>query len=193
MVTGATALRITLASGALALVAAAAQPLLAQSERVITGVVKNAVTGAPVANATVRVVSGNKSYVTAGDGTYRLSIDSVPAELVVTAIGFAPISRTVSPVSGAATVVTFELQPGAVPLDEIVTLGTRTHERTVTQSAVPIDVISAHLMESTGLPETWQQLQSLIPSVFGPHIPLFDNGMRPITLRVSHHIIRCCL
>jgi hypothetical protein len=41
------------------------------------------------------------------------------------------------------------LQPSAVPLNEVVTLGTRALERTATGSAVPTDVISSQLLENT--------------------------------------------
>jgi hypothetical protein len=34
-----------------------------------------------------------------------------------------------------------------------------------TPSAVPVDVISSQLLEDTGLVETWQQLQRLVPSL----------------------------
>ncbi|HVD60993.1 MAG TPA: TonB-dependent receptor plug domain-containing protein, partial [Gemmatimonadaceae bacterium] len=163
----------------------------AQSLAVITGTVRNAVNGAPVANATVRVLDERRSYVTSGDGTFRLALGRPEAELHVTAVGFAPDARRVPLTAGASVVITIELQPSAVPLDEVITLGTRALERTATSSAVPIDVISNQLLENTGVVETWQQLQRLVPSVFAPHIPLTDNGMRPITLRglAPHHTL----
>src|SRR4026209_2567084 len=71
----------------------------------------------------------------------------------------------------------------AVQLDPIVTIGTRRSDRTATHSPVPVDVISAATMQSTGLVETWQMLQRVIPSLNVPHYPLSDNSQRPITLR----------
>ncbi|HMA19963.1 MAG TPA: TonB-dependent receptor, partial [Gemmatimonadaceae bacterium] len=92
---------------------------------------------------------------------------------------------------GGATVVDFELAPSVREIGEVVTLGTRAHERTTTTSAVPIDVVSSQLMENTGVLETWEQLERLVPSVFGPHIPFRDNATRPITLRglAPHHAL----
>ncbi|HMA19242.1 MAG TPA: hypothetical protein VKO87_00495, partial [Gemmatimonadaceae bacterium] len=55
---------------ALAFMAGVALPLSAQKASLITGTVKNAVTGDPVANATVSVAPGKRSYVTGGDGRY---------------------------------------------------------------------------------------------------------------------------
>jgi iron complex outermembrane receptor protein len=78
-----------------------------------------------------------------------------------------------------------------VQLDEVVTVGTRSAERTVTGSPVPVDVISSQMMENTGVVETWQQLQQLVPSLNVPHTPIADNGMRPVTLRglAPHHVL----
>jgi iron complex outermembrane recepter protein len=183
--------KVRTAAATLVLLTGIAQQSSAQDRAVITGTVRNALTGAPVASATVSVVPGRRSYVTGGDGTYRLAVDASQSEIQVRAVGFAPASQTISPTAGAAIVVAFVLQPSAVPLNEVVTLGTRALERTATGSAVPIDVISSQLLENTGLIETWQQLQRLVPSVNVPHIPLGDNHMRPITLRglAPHHAL----
>jgi iron complex outermembrane recepter protein len=168
-----------------------AQPLSAQAPAAVGGTVRNAATGAPVTHATVRVVAGRRSVVTAGDGSFRLSLDPGQSELRVTAIGFAPASQVVTLAAGESGTVTFRLQPSAVPLDEVVTLGTRSLVHTVTTSAAPVDVLSNQLLDNTAVVETWQQLQRLVPSVNAPHIPIGDNHMRPITLRglSPHHAL----
>jgi iron complex outermembrane receptor protein len=178
-------------AAALVLVTGVAHQLSAQERAVITGTVTNAVTGGPVANATVRVVAGRRFSVTDGDGTYRLVVDAVQSEVRVMAVGFAPESQMVSLPPGASAVMAFVLQPSAVPLDEVVTVGTRALERTATRSPVPVDVISRQLLENTGVTETWQQLQRVVPSVNVPHIPVGDNHMRPVTLRgqAPHHVL----
>ncbi|MBA3557967.1 MAG: TonB-dependent receptor [Gemmatimonadaceae bacterium] len=179
------------AAAALVLVTGVAQQLSAQEAAVITGTVRNAVTGGPVANATVRVIAGRRFSVTGGDGGYRLVVDAGQSEVRVTAIGFAPASQMVSLLPGASAVTAFALQPSAVPLDEVVAVGTRALERTATGSPVPVDVISSQLLDNTGMTETWQQLQRLVPSVNVPHIPIGDNHMRPVTLRglAPHHVL----
>ncbi|CAN5326875.1 TonB-dependent receptor [soil metagenome] len=179
------------AVAALVLLTSVAQQLLAQAPAVVSGTVRNAATGAPVANATVRVVGGRRSAATAGDGTYRIVLEAGRSELRATAIGFAPASQVVTLASGASTTLTFQLRPSAVPLDEVVTLGTRALERTATASAVPVDVLSSQLLENTAVVETWAQLQRLVPSVNAPHIPIGDNHMRPVTLRglAPHHAL----
>ena len=167
----------------LVILTSVAAQLSAQTPVAITGTVRNAVTGSPVANATVRAVASKRFSVTGGDGRYRLVADAGESEVRVTAVGFAPDSQMVSLAPGASAVIAFTLQPSAVPLDDVVAVGTRTVERTVSGSPVPVDVISSQLLENTGMIETWQQLQRTVPSLNVPHIPIGDNHMRPITLR----------
>lgn len=176
---------------ALLLVMGVTKQPAAQTVSVISGTVRNAVTGEALANATVRVVGGRGSSVTGGDGGYRLVLDADRSEVRATALGFAPASQMVSLPRGGSHVVVFALQPSAVPLDEVVTVGTRALERTAPRSPVPVDVISSQLLENTGMPDTWQQLQRIVPSVNAPHIPIGDNHMRPVTLRglAPHHVL----
>ena len=179
------------AAAAIVLLTGAGQSLFAQAAPSITGSVTNALTGRPVPNATVSVVAGRRAAVTRGDGGYRLVLDVGRSEVRVTAIGFAPALRTVSLDRGASAVIAFALEPSAVQLSEVVAVGARALDRTAAGSPVPVDVISAQLMDNTGVPETWQQLQRLVPSVNAPHIPIGDNHMRPVTLRglAPHHVL----
>jgi hypothetical protein len=77
-----------------------------------------------------------------------------------------------------ATPVAKAQDTAAVRIDKIVTIGSRGHDRTQTKSPVPIDVVTAEMLESTGFVETGQSLQRLVPSVNVPHIPLdFRQGV----------------
>jgi iron complex outermembrane recepter protein len=176
---------------ATAILAAGASPLTAQSTAVINGTVRNAVTGTPLADATLRVLPGGHTCVTGGDGRCRLVVDAGQVDLTATAVGFAPGAHGIALDPGTSAVVAFELQPSAVRLDPLVVLGSRAPERTASQSPVPVDIISSQLLEETGAVETWQQLQRLVPSVNAPHIPIGDNHMRPVTLRglAPHHVL----
>ena len=71
----------------------------------------------------------------------------------------------------------------AVVIRPMITVGTRATDRSSTRSPVPVDVITADLIEAAGLAETWQILQRLVPALNVPHFPRTDDGMRPITLR----------
>jgi iron complex outermembrane recepter protein len=176
---------------ALATSAVAVQPVAAQVPSGIVATVRHATTGAPVAGATVRARPGGASCVTAGDGRCRLALVSGMAEVSTTADGFAPDTQSLQLVAGALLPVTFELEPSALRLPEIVAVGARAAERAAAGSPVPADVISSQRLVNTGLTETWEQLQRLVPSVHVPHIPIGDNHARPITLRglAPHHAL----
>jgi iron complex outermembrane receptor protein len=76
------------------------------------------------------------------------------------------------------------LQPSPTLLDAVVVaVGTRRQDRTLAESPVPVDVISGDLADNTGMTTTPEQLQRLVPSVNTPHVPIGDNGYRPVTLR----------
>ncbi|MFN2317499.1 MAG: TonB-dependent receptor domain-containing protein, partial [Gemmatimonadales bacterium] len=175
----------------LALLTGVAPSGWAQQPTVIHGTVHNAVTGAPVAGATIRVLPGTRSCVTGGDGSCRVVVAAGQATVRATAVGFAPGSQALLLAAGGVTSVAFALEPSAVSLDEIVTIGTRALERTASRSLVPVDVLSRQSLDNTGLVETWQQLQRLVPSANVPHIPLADNHARPVTLRglSPHHVL----
>jgi iron complex outermembrane recepter protein len=172
------------------LVAVQVQPGAGQSTA-ITGVVRSAVTEAPLAGATLRVLPGGQSCVTGSDGRCTLVVDTGAVDVTASAVGFSPVSHSIATASRNSMVVAFDLEPSAVRLDEIVVVGTRAPERTASQSPVPVDVISRNLLENTGAVETWQQLQRLVPSLNVPHIPIGDNHMRPVTLRglAPHHVL----
>ncbi len=164
--------------------------LCAQNTAVI-GSVRNAVTDAPVVGATLRVMPRGRSCITDGNGRCTLLVQDDTVSVTARAIGFAPLTQQFVMDPRPARAVTFYLQPSAVRLDEIVALGTRAPERTMSESPVPVDVLSSDLLQNTGQLETWQQLQRLVPSLNVPHIPIGDNHMRPITLRglAPHHAL----
>ena len=72
-----------------------------------------------------------------------------------------------------------------VQLEKFIATGSRFNNRTVTQSPVPIDVISGTEMKQGGYLETSQMLQANIPSFNFPRPSLTDgtDHIRPATLR----------
>lgn len=74
---------------------------------------------------------------------------------------------------------------GVVKLEAFVTTGTRFTDRTVTQSLVPIDVVSGLELRAAPALETPQILQRLVPSVNFPRTSIADgtDSARPATLR----------
>lgn len=109
----------------IALVALAATPaaLLAQATGSIQGTVVDASTLQPVASAQVFVTGGQGSLT---DAQGRYNIVGVPAgthTLRVQVIGYNAASREVTVTAGSATTADFQLESGAIALQEVVVTG----------------------------------------------------------------------
>ena len=72
-----------------------------------------------------------------------------------------------------------------IKMQAFVSTGTRFNDRTVTDSPVPIDVVTDFEIRATGLTEPAQVLQRLVPSVNFPRTSIADgtDSARPLTLR----------
>jgi iron complex outermembrane receptor protein len=98
---------------------------------------------------------------------------------------------------GPDAVVTVAAQAGADAAEQaaadamedsgnvLIVTGTRRSNRTVAESPVPIDVISAEQLRQTGLTETARVLRDLVPSLNFPQPSITDgtDAIRPATLR----------
>jgi iron complex outermembrane receptor protein len=161
-----------------------AGPGRAQDATVIAGQVTTREDGLSLPGATVSIPALNVSAVTDAEGRYSLPIPagttSGTIELRITFTGLSPVIQQV------------RLQPGTVTQDvalglsfaEQITVGSRAPGADA-QQAVPVDVISAASLQSTGLTETMQAIQALAPSFNFPRPTVSDgtDAVRPATLR----------
>ncbi|GEQ98371.1 TonB-dependent receptor [Iodidimonas gelatinilytica] len=88
--------------------------------------------------------------------------------------------------SGSAALAQTETADEARPaLEQIVVTGTRRLDRTIADSPVPIDVLSASDLSKQGFTETNQMLSNLLPSFNFPQPSITDgtDTTRPATLR----------
>ncbi|HZO20417.1 MAG TPA: TonB-dependent receptor, partial [Gemmatimonadaceae bacterium] len=164
---------------------AAAAPLAAQTVGTVTGRVTDASSGAPVADAQVRVAGTTTGVMTRTDGTYRLSLAAGSYELRVSRIGYAAARDSVRVEAGASVTKDFRIDQTGLSLDQIVVVGSRRPDRTAVEAPVPVDVLSAEDLKNTGLTETSQVIQMLAPSFNFPR-PSVNDGtdhVRPATLR----------
>jgi iron complex outermembrane receptor protein len=76
-------------------------------------------------------------------------------------------------------------KPQPTPGEQIVITGSRAANRTVTNSPVPVDVITADQIKNTGQTETNKILNQLVPSFNFPQPSIADgsDALRPATLR----------
>lgn len=72
-----------------------------------------------------------------------------------------------------------------VALAPVVSVGSRFNERTIVESAVPIDIVTKQDLTSGGYTETSQMLQAMVPSFNFPRATIADgtDHIRPATLR----------
>jgi len=96
-----------------------------------------------------------------------------------------PISLLVAAGSFASTAAMAAEKQATKDVERIIVTGSRRNDRTVSDSSVPVDVISLEDMVTTGQLEVSQVLSSLIPSFNYPHTAIADgtDHARPAVLR----------
>ncbi|MGZ8455020.1 MAG: TonB-dependent receptor [Gemmatirosa sp.] len=153
-----------------------------------TGAVSGRVTaddGGGIGGATVAVTGTPFGALTRSDGSYRLSLRPGRYELRARLIGYGVARDSVTVTAGGASTVNFRLSRAASTLEAVAVVGSRAQARTVIESPVPVDVLTAAEIRSTGRTETAQILQMLAPSVNFPRATISDgtDHVRPATLR----------
>ena len=111
-------------------------------------------------------------------------LTTVAAAVAAVLSGTAYAQEAAEPASSAATLSTATLDSEAA-LDQVIVTGTRRAERTVLESNVPIDVVSAQDLQKTSTADLNGKLQALVPSYNVRRIPTADGSIfvRPATLR----------
>ena len=136
-----------------------------------------------VTNATVRI--GNQEVATDDTGTAVFhDLDAGPHSVVVTAPDFA---TAVEEVAGSEGTVTIEMALRTVSntIEVQANVGTRAQPRSVTESAVPIDVIASDDLVGRSAMDIADQLRTALPSYNVNPQPVGDAAriVRPAILR----------
>ena len=162
---------------------------LSVGAQTVTGVVSGRVTaaqgGQPLAGATIFVTGTQLGALTRSDGTYRVALRPGRYELRVRLIGFTSTFDSVTVTAGQNVAKDFTIGRAPTTLEAIAVTGTRAQERTVIKSPVPVDVLSAAELRSSGRTETAQMIQMVAPSFNFPRATVADgtDHVRPATLR----------
>jgi TonB-linked SusC/RagA family outer membrane protein len=130
----------------------------------VTGRVLDATSQQPIVGATVAVVGTSIGSVTGTDG--RFTLPGVPAgqhQLHATMVGFAEQTQSVTVTDGATATVDFSLQPQAVVLEGVVSIGYGTQLRERVTGAV--SSVTARDLENSPAPSVDQALQGRAPGV----------------------------
>lgn len=151
----------------------------------ISGTVTVRENGSPVPGATVTVTSLGLSTTTDDSGRYTLALSRTvtPGQEVEIAAAFdgARLMTTTVALASGNTVHSFAL---SVAFTEAVTVGSRASGAKA-EKAVPVDIVTAEEIASTGASEMMQALEMLAPTFNFPRPTLSDgsDSVRPATLR----------
>src|SRR5438874_7252716 len=163
----------------------AASATSAQSTATLTGRITDRQSGQPLSGAHISVPGTAQGTVSRTDGTYRLTLPPGRHPIFVNYVGYAPRRDTVNVAAGETVTGDYALDLGIAELNAAVIIGTRSHDRTVLNSPVPVDVLTPTEIRQTGQVETSQIIQLLAPSFNFPRPTVADgtDHIRPSTLR----------
>jgi iron complex outermembrane receptor protein len=159
--------------------------MAAQATATLAGRVTDRQNGQPLSGVHIRVPGTPQGGVSRSDGTYSLTLPPGHHPILVNYVGYAPLRDTVTVAAGETRTRDYTLDKGIVELNAAVIIGTRTHDRTVLNSPVPVDVLTPTEIRQTGAVETSQIIQLLAPSFNFPRPTVADgtDHIRPSTLR----------
>lgn len=159
--------RLLLSFSLVILVGAAA---LAQS-RTVTGTVTDQTDQSTLAGVNI-VVKGTGSGTTTGaDGRFSLDVPVGSNVLVFSFVGFATQEAAIP----ASNFMTISLEPASGQLEElVVSVGSRGSQRTITDTPLPVDVLSNREINSTGQYTFDKALQYRVPAFNTVQTPVND-------------------
>lgn len=157
---------------------------IAQNQATIQGTVYDS-DNDPLPGANVILAGTQIGTSTNADGEYQLRAEAGTYTLQASFLGFQAYRESITLESGSTISLDIILQTDIVGSDEVVVLGTRREGRTITQSSVPVDVISSREVQASGFTQTTQIIRSLVPSFNSPESSITDgtDHVRPATLR----------
>ncbi len=163
----------------------ATMDLVAQSTGTVTGIVRDATNGEVLTGANVSVVGQTRGSTANLEGAYSLTLTAGTYQLRATFVGYAPLRQSVTVAAGQTVNLNFDMNPDLIGADDIIVLGTRSTERTVIESTVPVDVISGVELEQFGYMQTTAIIRQLVPSFNSPKSSVTDgtDHVNPATLR----------
>ena len=175
------------AGAALAILAALGSTgLSAQDTGGVSGTVTDAMTGQPLSGVQVSIAGTGFGSLSRGNGVY--AVQGVPAgaqTVEFRLIGYATESVNITVSAGQVTTADAALSEEVIVLGGISAIGTRARPRTVTESAVPIDVLPSAEIVKQGDTDMANLLRNVAPS-FNVNIqPISDAATfaRPANLR----------
>ncbi len=140
----------------------------------ITGKVTDA-DGEGLIGAAVQVQGAAIGTITDVDGNYSLQLNEGSYTLEISYIGYAVTTRNVTIGNGSTSTLNIALESGATDLTEVVvSTGSRSSQRTILDSPIPIDVFGQNELKSTTQNTFDKALQYRVPSFNTVNTPVND-------------------
>jgi iron complex outermembrane receptor protein len=132
--------------------------------------------GTPVVGATVMVKATKQGVATDENGKYQLKLEPGSYSVSYSSVGYTTKTVNVTIGDGEHKTINVSLSVEAKQMQEVVVLGSRSQERTVIDSPLPIDIISFSLIKisSTGQNSFDKILQYSVPSFNTVQTPVND-------------------
>ncbi len=157
----------------------------AQEQGTVKGKVTDSKTGDALIGANVLLLGTQIGSATDNNGSFTISAPAGNYQMQISYVGYKADKVNVTVEEGKTTNLSIQLNADLLGTEEVVVLGTRTNTRTVVNSPVPIDFISAKDIENAGYTETRAMLKMLIPSFNAPENTITDGSdeVKPASLR----------
>ena len=139
-------------------------------ERVVTGVVTDSESGAPVPGANITIKGSSLGTATNGDGKFSLAVPVGASSLTISFIGY--LSQEVAIPS--TNTVSISLVASASELEEVVVTVGRGSQRTLIDTPVPVDNFTSKELATTGQFTFDKALQYRVPSFSTVNTPVND-------------------
>ncbi len=140
-------------------------------DKLISGKVVDAEKGEALPGVSIVLKGTNQGVVTDAQGQYKINVPDAGGTLSFSFVGFANQEVVV----GSQTQIDVKLVPSVQSLNEVVvSVGSRTSKRTMTDTPLPIDILSAADLRSTGQLTFDKALQYRVPSFNTVNTPVND-------------------
>lgn len=145
-------------------------PFLVHAQQ-ITGTVSDK--NGPIVGATVSISSSNGT-ITDVNGTYQLKVPAGTHDVTVAFVGYNKKTQSVTVVSGESKTLNVTIEENVELLNELVVVGTRSRPRSNIDTAVPVDILDAKELTSTGQNTFDKALTYRVPSFNSVQTPVND-------------------
>ncbi len=157
----------------------------AQNSGIIKGMVSESSSGEPLIGVNIFIQGSNTGTASDLDGNYTLAFQPGTYTLIASYVGYKTEKKSFTLKAEETVILDFQLE--ATPLDlgeELIVLGSRT-VRSVTETPVPVDIITAKDIEDAGHTELNQVLRTLAPSFNASQQTISDgtDHIMPASLR----------